>query len=61
MQIYNITKMSLSYLMLQQITVAGFIDNLITLGRCFVECERNIKLFVTLLDRLVFVVHLDKS
>ena len=37
MQIYKITK--ISYLRLQQVTVAGFIDDLITLGRSFVKCE----------------------
>ena len=31
------------------------------MGRGFVECERNIKLIVTLLDILGFVVHPDKS
>ena len=42
----------LSYLRSQQATVAGFIDDLITLGRNFVKCERNIKLILTLLDSL---------
>ena len=31
------------------------------MGRGFVECERNIKLIVTLLDILGFVVLQDKS
>ena len=31
------------------------------MGRNFVECERNIKLIVTLLDSLGFAVHPDKS
>ena len=57
-QIYKITKTPLSYLRLQQVTVAWFLDDLITMVRCFVECERNIKLIVTLLDSLGFVVHL---
>ena len=47
----------LSYLRLQQVTVAGFIDDLITLMRNFVKCERNIKLTVTLLESPEFVVH----
>ena len=46
----KLLKLLLSCLRLQQITVAGFIDDLITLGRRFVECERNTKLTVTLLD-----------
>ena len=57
----KLQKPPLSYLRLQQVTVAGFIDDLITLGRSFVKCERNIKLIVTLLDSLGFVVHPDKS
>ena len=51
----------LSYLRLQQVTVAGFIDDLITLGEGFVKCETNIKLFVILDDSLTFVVHPNKS
>ena len=35
--------------MLQQVTVAGFID-IITLGKSFVEYERNIRFIETLLD-----------
>ena len=31
------------------------------MGRSFVECERNIKLIVTLLDSLGILVHPDKS
>ena len=55
-------KPPLSLLRLQEVTVAGFIKNdLITLGKNFVECERNIKLIVTLLESLEFVVHRDKS
>ena len=54
-------KPPLSYLRLQQVTVAGFIDDLITMCRSFVEYERNSKLIVTLLDNLGFVVHWDKS
>ena len=57
----KLLKPPLSYLRLQQVTVAGFIDDLITLGRSFVKCERNIKLIVTLLDSLGFVVHPNKS
>ena len=56
----KLLKPPLSYLRLQQVTVAGFIDDLITLGRSFVECERNFKLIVTLLDSLGFVVHPNK-
>ena len=57
----KLLKPPLSYLRLQQVTVAGFIDDLITMGRSFIECELNIKLIVTLLDNLRFVVHPDKS
>ena len=57
----KLLKPPLSYLRLQQVTVAEFIDDLITLGRSFAECERNIKLIVTLLDSLGFVVHPNKS
>ena len=57
----KLLKPSLSYLMLQQVTIAGFTDDLIVWGRHFAECERNIKLIVTLLDSLWFVVHPDKS
>ena len=57
----KLLKPPLSYLRLQKVTVAGFIDDLITLGRSFTECERNIKLIVTLLDSLGFVVHPNKS
>ena len=46
----KLLKLPISYLRLQQVTVAGFIDDLIALGRSFVECERNIKLIVTHLD-----------
>ena len=56
----KLLKPPISYLRLRQVTVAGFIDDLITMGRSFVECERNIKLIVTLLDSLGFVVHPDK-
>ena len=61
-QIYKITKAP-SFLskVTQQVTAAGFIDDLITIGRSFVECERNIKLIVTVLDSLGFVVHPNKS
>ena len=60
-QIYKILRPPLSYLRLKQVTVAGFIDDLIILGRSFVKYERNIKLIVMLLDSLVFVVHPNKS
>ena len=42
----KLQKPPLSYLRLQQVTVAGFIDDLITLGRSFAKCEKNIKLIV---------------
>ena len=42
-------------------TVAGFIDDLITLGRSFVKCERSIKLLLTLPDNLESAVHPNKS
>ena len=51
----------LSYLRLQQVTVAEFVDDLITLGKGFVKCETNIKLFVILADSLTFVIHPNKS
>ena len=51
----------LSYLRLQQVTLAGFIDDLITISRSFAEYERSIKLILTLSDSLGFVVHPDKS
>ena len=57
--IYKITKTSY---FLSNVTanpakvIAGFIDDLITLRRGFATCERNIKLIVTLLDSLGFVV-----
>ena len=57
----KLLKSSLSYQRLQQVTVAGFIDDLITLGRSFSKCYRNINIFVTLLDSLGFVVHPNKS
>ena len=53
----KVLKPPLSYLRLQQVTVAGFIHDLIILMRNFVKFERNIKLTVTLLDSLGFVVH----
>ena len=60
--ITNLLKPPLScYRKLQKVTTAGFIDDLITLGRSFVECERNIKLVLALLDSLGFVVHPNKS
>ena len=59
-QIYKV-KHPLSYLRLQQITALGFIDDLITLGRSFFECEKNIKLIATLIDSLKFRVHPNKS
>ena len=57
----KLLKSSLSYLRLQQRTVTGFIDDVITLGRSFVKCEKNIKLIVILLDSLGLVVHPNKS
>ena len=39
----------LSYIRLQQLTLAEFIDDIIILGRDFVESERNIKLNVNYL------------
>ena len=61
-QIYKITKAP-SFLskVTQQVTVAGFIDDLITVGRSSVKYERNIKLIVTVLDSLGFVAHPNKS
>ena len=53
----KLLKPPLSYLRLQQVTVAEFIDDLLTLMRNFVKCKRNIKLTVTLLDSPEFVVH----
>ena len=50
----KLLKTPLSYLRLQKVTVAGFIDDLITLGRSFADCERNIKLILTLLQGLWF-------
>ena len=57
----KLLKPPLSYLWLQQVTVAGSLDDLITLGRRFIKCERNINLIVTLLDCLGFVFHPNKS
>ena len=48
------------YLRLQQVAVSGFIDNVITLGRSFIEYERNIKLVITLSCSLGLVAHPDK-
>ena len=56
----KLLKCLLSHLRLQQVAVARFIDDLITLGRSFVECERNIKLCNSF-DSLGFVLHQDKS
>ena len=55
----KLLKPLLSYLRLQQVTVAGFIDDLIILGGSFIKCEKNIKIIATLLDSLGFVVHPD--
>ena len=49
----KLLKRPLSYLRLQQVTVVGFIDDLITLERGFAKCARNIKFIATLLDSLV--------
>ena len=57
----KLQKPPLFYLRLQQVPVAGFIDDLIKLGRSFVKCERNVKLIVTLLHSLGFVVCPNKS
>ena len=57
----KLLKPPISHLRIQQVTVTGIIDDLITLGRSFVKCERNIKLIATLLDSLGFVVHPNKS
>ena len=48
----KLLKPPLSYLRLKQVTAAGFIDDLIFMGRSFVTCERNIKPDVTLPDSL---------
>ena len=50
---------SISCLRLQQVTVTGFVDDLI--DRRFAECERKIKLPVAVLNSLGFVVHSDQS
>ena len=56
------TKLPLfSCLRSQQVTATGFVDDLITLDRRFVECKKNIKLTVAVLNSLGFVVHSDKS
>ena len=57
----KLQKPPLFYLRLQQVPVAGFIDDLIKLGRSFVKFERNIKLIVTLLHSLGFVACPNKS
>ena len=57
----KLLKPLLSYIRLKQVTVAGFIDDLVKLGRRFFRCERNIKFIVTLLDSLEFVVHPNTS
>ena len=57
----KLQKPPLFYLRLQQVPVAGFIDDLIKLERSFGKCERNIKLIVTLLHSLGFVVCPNKS
>lgn len=57
----KLLKPPLSTLRLQQVTVAGFIDDLITVAESFIQCERNIKLIVVTLDRLGFTVHPEKS
>ena len=57
----KLLKLPLSYLRLQQITVAGSIDDIATMGRSFAEFETKIKLILTLLDSLGFVVYPDKS
>ena len=48
-------------LRLQLVAVTGLVDDLITLGRRFVKCERNIRLIVAVRNSLGFVVPLDKS
>ena len=55
------TKPHLSYVRLQQVTATGFVGDSITLGRLFVECEKNIKVTVALVNSLGFVVHSDES
>ena len=57
----KLLKLPLSYLRLQQITVAGSIDDITTMDRSFVEFETKIKLILTLLDSLGFVIYPDKS
>ena len=48
-------------LRLQLVAVTGLVNDLITLGRRFVKCERNIRLIVAVRNSLGFVVPLDKS
>ena len=57
----KLLQLPLSNIRLQQVTVAGFANDLITLGKGFVKCETNIKLFVILADSLTFVIHPNKS
>ena len=48
----KLLKPPFSYLRLQQVTVSGFIDDLIFMGRSFAKSVRNIKIVVTLPDNL---------
>ena len=48
-------------LRLQLVAVTGLVDDLITLGRRFVKCERNIRLILAVRNSLGFVIPLDKS
>ena len=57
----KLLKPPFSYLRLQEVAIAWFVDTFVTLGRSFVKFEKISNFNVTLIDSLGFVVHQDKS
>ena len=57
----KLLKPPLASMRLQNCLVSGYIDDLITIHRTLHGCFQNIKLCITLLDSLGFVIHPDKS
>ena len=56
----KLLKPPLACMRLQQCLVSGYIDDLITMNKTYNTWFENLKLCVSLLDSLCFVIHSDK-
>ena len=57
----KLLKPALSNLRKSGAIVSGYIDDIITIGHTFKECQKNINMMVPLFQKLGFVVHPSKS